>query len=438
MDSALKSISRPNTRRAADQLSCQMRWPCLGWSAPHSLWQGCRSDLNREGFAIYRAYSARTQGGASRPPRNTHLRRSILSNILITGGAGFIGKRLALSLATAGHKVGVLDTMHSQVHSEPAATLAELDAAGVAFHRGDVRDGGAILASIQEVSASTVVHLAAETGTGQSYDLPAHYCEVNITGTAKLIEAVRAARAGGLDVGRVVLAGSRAVYGEGACLTSEGTVVTAVPRIAEDMATGDFAPKDAFGRPLTPTASQAATTVPAPASVYASTKLMQEYILRQGLEPDGIECAILRLQNVYGAGQSLANPYTGVLSIFTRQLQDGHTLNLFEDGYMVRDFVHVSDVVSALQSLCETDNLPRIAIDIGTGKGASLLEVAKLIMTHLGVSGERFQISGEFRPGDIRYAVADISAAQSQLSWAPKIGLDEGLAELVNWAKETI
>lgn len=358
-----------------------------------------------------------------------------MSKILITGGAGFIGKRLALSLAAAGHQVAVLDMMHPQVHSEPSATLAELTAAGVAFHRGDVRDAEALLSAILDVGARTIVHLAAETGTGQSYDLPAHYCDVNVTGTAKLVEAVRSARARGLHVGRVILAGSRAVYGEGACLTPEGQLVTAVPRIATDMVAGDFTPKDASGQPLIPTTSRAATTALAPASVYASTKLMQEYILRQGLEPDGIECAILRLQNVYGAGQSLANPYTGVLSIFTRQLQDGHTLNLFEDGNMVRDFVHVSDVVSAFRSLCVSDTVPRGTVDIGTGKGATLIEVAKLIMTHLEIAGDRWQVSGDFRPGDIRHAVADIAQAKSQLGWTPKVDLETGLAELVTWAK---
>ena len=231
-----------------------------------------------------------------------------LSNILITGGAGFIGKRLALSLRSVGHTVAVFDNLQPQVHPEPEKTTAELKEAGVRFTFGDVLDIDAVTEAIVEAKAEIVVHLAAETGTGQSYDIPAHYCDVNVTGTARLIEAIRIARTKGVGMRRVVLAGSRAVYGEGACRDAEGREVTAVPRLSADLATGDFAPKDAQGRTLEPIASCAATTVPAPASIYASTKLMQEYLLRQGLEQSGIEATILRLQNVYGAGQSLHNP----------------------------------------------------------------------------------------------------------------------------------
>jgi dTDP-L-rhamnose 4-epimerase len=360
-----------------------------------------------------------------------------MSNILITGGAGFIGKRLALSLRSNGHMVSVFDNLHAQVHPDPKKTTSELNVAGVQFTFGDIRDIDAVSQAIVEAHSEIVVHLAAETGTGQSYDLPAHYCDVNVTGTARLIEALRAASHEGVDVRRVVLAGSRAVYGEGACRDRDGREVTAVPRLSADLAAGDFAPKDANGRPLDPVPSRAGTTVPAPASVYASTKLMQEYLLRQGLEQSGIDTAILRLQNVYGAGQSLHNPYTGVLSIFAQQLLDGKTLNIYEDGEIVRDFVYVSDVVAAFHRLCEIPEVPAETLDIGSGAGATILEVARTMIAVLGLEGERITITGQFRPGDIRYAVADISAAKTALGWAPRVNLSDGIRELVEWARKS-
>lgn len=278
--------------------------------------------------------------------------------VVITGGAGFIGKRLALNLLKIGHEVTVFDTLQPQVHSDPDATVSELINAGAIFIHGDVLDPDAISEAVFAVRPQIVIHLASETGTGQSYDLPAHYCDVNVTGTARLVEAVRTARADGIDVRRIILASSRAVYGEGSGLDLEGRCVPFVQRNSTDLARGDFAAKDALGRSFTPAPSSAAATTPFPASIYASTKLMQEYVLCQGFYQSPVDVAILRLQNVYGAGQSINNPYTGVLSIFARQLLDGSTLNIYEDGEIVRDFVHVSDVVTAFSKLCEVVKVP--------------------------------------------------------------------------------
>lgn len=363
------------------------------------------------------------------------MREAALTQILITGGAGFIGKRLALSLREAGHQVVVLDNFHPQVHSDATGTLAELRDAGVEVVRADVRDGAALTEAITNGRTEIVIHLAAETGTGQSYDMPVHYCDVNVTGTARLLESVRVAAGRGAGVRRVLLAGSRAVYGEGACRAKNGSVITAVPRRAEDLERGAFAPKDQLGNDVEPLASSAATTSAAPASIYASTKLMQEYVLRQGLEQTGVECLVLRLQNVYGAGQALHNPYTGVLSIFVQQLLDGRSLEIYEDGQIVRDFVHVSDVVSALHLACEMSEPPLVAIDIGSGEATTILDVARSLIEILGLSQQRISISGKFRPGDIRHAVADISLAREALCWQPRISLKRGLEGLVQWAR---
>ena len=360
-----------------------------------------------------------------------------MRNILLTGGAGFIGKRLALSLRSAGYGVSVFDNLHTQVHPNPEGAVAQLKQAGARFTFGDVRDGSALTRAIIVADADIVIHLAAETGTGQSYELPANYCDVNVTGTAQLIESTKVARANGIGVGRVILAGSRAIYGEGACLDAEGRQITAVPRLPTDLAVGDFSPKGADGHSLEPIASSAITTVPAPASIYASTKLMQEYLLRQGLAQSGVETSILRLQNVFGAGQSLHNPYTGVLSIFAQQLLEGKTLNIYEDGKIVRDFVYVSDVVAAFHRLCELERAPQETLDIGSGKSASILEVACMMIDALSLDRKRFKVSGQFRPGDVRFAVADISAAERLLGWTPQISLSDGIRALIEWAGKT-
>jgi dTDP-L-rhamnose 4-epimerase len=156
--------------------------------------------------------------------------------------------------------------------------------------------------------------------------------------------------------------------------------------------------------------------------------------LRQGLEQSGMEHAILRLQNVYGAGQSLHNPYTGVLSIFVQQLLAGNTLNIYEDGEIVRDFVYVSDVVAAFHRLCEVERVPNETVDIGSGVGSTILEVAQTMICELGIEGDRLKVTGQFRPGDVRSAVADISTAKLTLGWTPKISLTEGINRLVSWA----
>jgi dTDP-L-rhamnose 4-epimerase len=358
-----------------------------------------------------------------------------MSDVLITGGAGFIGKYLSLCLAAAGHRVTVFDNLNPQVHVDGPGVVDELRRAGVRFIAGDVRDAAALATVLTAPSPEIVIHLAAETGTGQSHDLPVHYCDVNVTGTARLLEAVRSAASSDRRPRRVILAGSRAVYGEGAGSDPEGRLVTAMPRLSSDMARGDFAPRDAKGRAVVPAASAAASTHPAPASIYASTKLMQEHLLTQGLEQTGIACIILRLQNVYGAGQSLGNPYTGVLSIFARRLLDGGELDIYEDGAIIRDFVHVSDVVAAFRRVCEMERIASQTLDIGSGRPVTIAEVASIMADQLSLDRARLRVTGRFRPGDVRHALADISAAKSVLDWSPAIDLRDGVAELLAWAR---
>jgi len=353
-------------------------------------------------------------------------------HILITGGAGFIGSRLARKLAAgnADCRIWVFDNMHPQVHG-PNAPAPDLGPQ-VSFLRGDVADAAAMHAAVQAAQPTVVYHLAAETGTGQSYDEPARYCNVNVMGTAHLIEAMRRVD----TVRRVVLAASRAVYGEGAYLDQGGALCAGLPREASAMAEGrfDVPLPPAFTGPGRPAPSRAGLP-PAPASVYASTKLMQEYLLAQAGEGTAWTATMLRFQNVYGDGQSLRNPYTGVLSIFAQQLLEGKELAIFEDGEIARDFVYVDDVVDALVRAGERPLPHGTVLDIGMGQAVTILEVAKTLMKALGRSQDAYRITGAFRVGDIRHACADIEEARTLLDWQPKVSVDDGLARLARWAQ---
>ena len=353
-----------------------------------------------------------------------------MTRTLITGGAGFIGSRLAKRLAAQG-EVTVFDNLLPQAHEGNPENLARARACGARVVKGDVRDPGALRAVIAEAKPDVIYHFAAETGTGQSFDMPARYSDVNVMGTANLIEAIRAEVP---ELPRVILAGSRSVYGEGAYTGADGRAATACARDSARMEQGDFEVRDSAGAVLSPAATSAECPV-APASVYASTKLMQEHLLHQAFwgTPTGV--GILRLQNVYGAGQSLNNPYTGVLSIFCRQIEEGRTLDIYEDGEIIRDFVHVDDVVRAFAQMGLTREMPKGIIDIGSGEPASILSVAKTLLELLGRPTDRYEITGKFRPGDIRYAVADIRRAAEELHWRPGKPLKDGLAELVDWSR---
>jgi dTDP-L-rhamnose 4-epimerase len=353
-------------------------------------------------------------------------------NVLVTGGAGFIGSRLvaALQKKNPSCKIWVFDNLHPQVHGNEPVT-PDLGA-NVTFVRGDVTDSNALTETVKDCNPNIVYHLAAETGTGQSYDEPTRYCAVNVIGTTNLIEALRTQS----SVMKVVLAASRAVYGEGGYRDANGTEYVGLPRQPEAMESGNFSvpvPASAV-LPVEPIPSHAGLA-PAPASVYASTKLMQEYLLCQAGEGAPWDAVILRFQNVYGPGQSLRNPYTGVLSIFARQILSGVKLAIYEDGNIARDFAYVDDIVSALVLAGATPVKHGTILDIGSGEPVSILEMSKMLMRALGKADDGFEITGAFRIGDIRYACANISAAAKVMNWHPQVSVEEGVTRLADWAK---
>jgi dTDP-L-rhamnose 4-epimerase len=353
-------------------------------------------------------------------------------NILITGGAGFIGSRLSQELVNQGHNVTIFDSLHPQVHFQNETNFKIAKASGAALIVGDVRSRDDLQNAVRTAQPDYIFHLAAETGTGQSFDHPTRYNEVNIIGTTNLIEAVRSEAS---SVRRIILAGSRSVYGEGACVDADNTPVVAVARTNEDMAQGEYRPKSACGKLLTPVPTNADICPAMPASIYASTKLMQEYLLTQAFWGTSTEVGILRLQNVYGPGQSMSNPYTGVISIFSDQIMQGKVLNIFEDGEITRDFVYVDDVVQAFASTVALESFSDEIVDIGAGEAATIIDVAKQLIALVGDERNGVKVTGDFRAGDIRYALADISKAQKLLNWSPKVSVAQGLENFSKWAK---
>lgn len=350
--------------------------------------------------------------------------------ILITGGAGFIGSRLAKSFC-GDHDVMVFDNFHPQVHGVNSVEEATGLVGKCRIVRGDVAEAAELKSAIRSFNPELIYHMAAETGTGQSYDEPTRYNLVNVVGTTNLIEAVRAH---GSAVKRIVLSSSRALYGEGAARDAEGRVRNALPRRVDDMKRGEFGLKDERGAPLTPVPT--AETLPAaPASIYASTKLMQEYICTQCAAGTDVEVVNLRLQNVYGPGQSLRNPYTGVISIFCQKIERGETLDVFEDGEIIRDFVYVDDVVEAFRSCATAVVPPTSPVNIGTGVPVSILSMASSLLELYGRGSDQYRISGNFRAGDVRHAVAEIGLARELLGWQPRTTFAAGLTRFVDWAK---
>ncbi len=365
--------------------------------------------------------------------------------ILITGGAGFIGSRTVrqLMLDAAGPqnspqnsseavKIWVLDSLHPQVHGDRPQPPDFPD--GVTFVKGDVSDRPLLTQLLSTALPTIIIHMAAETGTGQSMDEIYRYCHVNVMGTAILLEAIAQTQ---IPLKRFILMSSRAVYGEGAYWDAHHRqTVVPPPRKIEDMQAGIFEPL-VPGKKLTavPTCE---SIPPAPSSIYASTKLMQEHLVAQAGAGAGWSATLFRFQNVYGPGQSLKNPYTGVLSIFSGQILSGKTLNIYEDGQIGRDFVFIDDVVNALVLACKADVPHGSIINIGSGRPVTILETARLLLKLYEKPTNAYKITGDFRAGDIRHAVADIQKAHQLLGWQPQVSLESGLAKLAAWCEANV
>ncbi len=351
--------------------------------------------------------------------------------VVITGGLGFIGLEVAKLLVEQGYPVLLFDNLSPQIHGAvpDLSGLRLLRNSRVEVFRGDVSRASDWATALE--GAGTVIHLAAETGTAQSMYAIAQYSETNVGGTARLLDYLANHRHG---VHKIVLASSRAVYGEGAYLCPDCGLVYP-PARSEKMF------RSASWQPVCPTCKAAIQAAPtpenapmAPASIYAATKLSQEHLVGIAATALGIPAVTFRFQNVYGEGQSLQNPYTGMLSIFSNQLRLGKTIHLYEDGRESRDFVHVSDIARAAGLALSSDRADGATLNVGSGHSTSVEEMALLLQ-------DRFEnntppiVSGEYRLGDVRHGYADLEAIRIRLQFAPEISLAEGLTRFTDWVK---
>lgn len=348
--------------------------------------------------------------------------------VLVTGGAGFIGTALSSDLLQQGLRTIAVDDLIEQVH--PGRERPEALPDSVELVRADVASAETWDALLREVEPRLVVVLAAETGTAQSLTESTLHAMTNVVGTSRMLDAL--VRHDAMPE-HVVVTSSRAVYGEGAWRTADGHVFNPPPRSHAQLERGEWDHRDAAGVPAIPVAMDAAHTQPSPSSVYGSTKLAQELILRNWASAFSIPLSVLRLQNVYGPGQSPHNPYTGIVTLFHRLASRGETLDVYEDGEIGRDFVYIDDVVSALAACIErppSAEQPRV-LDVGTGVVTTIRDAARTIAGMY--DAPEPVVSGKFRDGDVRHAVADITRTRDELSWSPEWTFAAGSAALSKW-----
>lgn len=356
-----------------------------------------------------------------------------MKNVLVTGGAGFIGSNITLKLLDKGYQVTVLDSLSKQIHGlQPSSTspLYRKIKDKVKFIKGDVccrDDWEKALDNIDYV-----IHLAAETGTGQSMYEIKKYVDTNIGGTALLLDILTNTHH---HVKRVVVAESRAIYGEGKYRCPLCGDVYPLERKDEDMAKGDFeckCPKCGRNVNLVATTEDSAIH---PSSVYGIAKQVQGQLVHLVCKAIGVESVSFRYQNVYGPGQSLSNPYTGILSIFSTQIKNHHGLNIFEDGKETRDFVYIDDVADATILGMEVPEANGHVFNIGTGRAIDVLTVAQTLCDKYKIHVP-IKISGNYRLGDIRHNFADISLARKILGFKPKWSFSDGISEFAKWVNE--
>lgn len=351
-----------------------------------------------------------------------------MRHILISGGAGFIGTHLTTKALASGHMVRILDNLSPQIHGSDAQFEPP---SGAEFIRGDVTSRTDWERALEGVD--TVAHLAAETGTGQSmYEIDRYY-RVNVQGTALLFDILAN---NSRSVKSIVLASSRSVYGEGAylCRSCDPAGRRCFPdaRSPRQLAAHDWAPRcPECGAPAEAVATKEDDRL-APASIYAATKLAQEDLVRVACAALGISHSILRFQNVFGEGQSLGNPYTGILSIFSTRIRLGQSLPIFEDGNESRDFVHVEDVAEAVLGCIDNPVAGGVTLNVGSGVASPIIEVARLLSRLMGSTIEA-HVTGEYRVGDIRHNYADVGSLVEVIGFRPRISIEEGMERFCRW-----
>ncbi len=347
-------------------------------------------------------------------------------NILVTGGAGFIGSSLSLKLVKKGYTVTVLDNLSPQIHSGNSPLFNSIKDK-VKFINGTVLNAADWKKALRDIDV--VVHLAAETGTGQSMYEIQKYTDVNVQGASIFLDILANEKH---SIKKIVVASSRAIYGEGKYHCDSCGVVFPSEREDEDMAKGDFSVKCPHCNNKVALLATDEHSEIHPTSIYGITKQVQEQMFLVMGKSLGIPAVAFRYQNVYGPGQSLTNPYTGILSIFSTRIKNNNNINIFEDGKESRDFVYIDDAVDATILGIEKNEANNEVFNVGYGEAVDVLTVANTLINAY-ESNSKITISGNYRLGDIRHNYADLSKIKSKLGFEPKVSFDDGMHKFIKW-----
>lgn len=351
-----------------------------------------------------------------------------MKRVLITGGAGFIGSRLSEKLFAEGYEITVLDNLSPQIHGKDSLLYSRVKDI-CTFIKGDVRNKKDWERAI--TGQDVVVHLASETGTGQSMYEIHRYNQVNILGTSNLLDILANSDH---SISKIVLASSRSIYGEGKYFCQNHGDIYPLSRKRLDMQSGDFDLKCLI-------CDNYLTTVPTdedskihPSSIYGITKQHQEQMIMLMSDVLGIGSTSLRYQNVYGPGQSLSNPYTGILSVFSTRIFNGNNLEVYEDGLSSRDFVYIDDVVDATILSIEKEESNGHVLNVGSCESVTIKQVAEKLIEKYNANVNIID-SGKFRLGDIRHNLADLNKSKQILGYHPKYSFDAGVTNFVEWVR---
>jgi dTDP-L-rhamnose 4-epimerase len=352
--------------------------------------------------------------------------------VLITGGAGFIGSTLAIEMVKMGYTVTILDCLEPQIHgSNPEESALFLKIKDITkFILGSTTDPNSWKMALQD--QDIIVHLAAETGTGQSMYQIERYTAVNVLGTSLMWNYLANEKH---TIKKIVIASSRAIYGEGSYQCPNHGIIFPIARKDEDMRQGDFNVKCPNCIQNVGLIATSETSLKNPSSIYGFTKQAQEEMSLIAGQSLGIPVVAFRYQNVFGPGQSLSNPYTGILSIFSKKFITGDDVSIFEDGMESRDFVFIDDVVSATVLGIENTRADFQSFNVGSGKATSVLQVAN-VLKGLFRSSSSIKVTGQYRIGDIRHNYADINKITHGLGYRPEVDFEQGIRYFVDWVNQ--
>ncbi len=350
-----------------------------------------------------------------------------IGKVLVTGGAGFIGCALSQLVGDRAERWVVVDNLHPQVHPTADRPTALHEAAELVV--ADVVEASTWDRVLADLRPDVVVHLAAETGTAQSLSESTRHASVNVVGTTQILDGLT--RAGHVP-SHLILTSSRAVYGEGTWRRADGTLWQPGARTHAQLESGQWDFPDATHLP-----NSVLSSTPAPSSVYGATKLAQEHVLSAWGGSHDVPVSVLRLQNVYGPGQSLTNPYTGIVSLFSQLARQGESIPLFEDGEITRDFIFIDDVATALAAvMAAPPTMPVQTFDVGAGVRTTIRHLATTVAAYHGAPEPH--VTGQFRDGDVRHASCDVTSTVAQLAWSPQWSLADGVGALQDWIEDAL